>query len=355
MNDNDTVAVGTIEFSGPGISYSHPLPNLSDTGNMGSWQTLIDAAEVDSLSPIVLGTTGYIPNDSTVSSTTTGAPVSTVRYASPLAMQLDLESGKIDGCFSYNRYPTVKRGYDIVSSPAPYYCAIVPGVSEHAQRNSLLTTALYYRFNEDKYSVVFDGDGVTSLNRLCITSGDMPRHYDYDPGRGRTLGRELAHSTRTVSIAVSDHNLEKAALYFSDILSRDRIRTSLADENEKADCALVFVPIDLSDRGLSLRYLYDRLAADTTRGESVNQTIRIVGKYLELEQTTVDSVQTDRFLTLAEQSLAEDIGVFPLFRPGIYFIARKDLKGYSFDPSGRFDVSGLVKILLPSHPTGASQ
>lgn len=355
MDGSDTIARGMIEYSGPAICYSYPVDSMVDSSNTESWRAFIEAAEIDSLSPITLGTTCYFADRDTAITSESGAPIAMVFYASPLAMQLDLESGKLDGCLSYNRYPSVRRSYGAASSPAPYYCAIVPGISEHAQRNSLLTTSLYYRLNEDKYPVVFDGDGVTPVNRLCPASGDLPRHYSYEPGRGRALGRELARSTRNVSISVVDHNLEKAALYFSDILSRERIKASLSDSDGEADCRLIFVPADRSDRGGSLRYLYDVLAADTSAGESFNQTVRIIGKYLELAQSATDSTQIDRFLTMAEQSMAEDIGVFPLFRPRLYFFARDNLKGFSFGVNGELDIRHLVKIVLPSDTKGESR
>ena len=351
----DTVASGTIEFSGPGISYSYPIENMLDSSEEHSWQAVIEAADVDSLSPIVLGTTGYNPSGDTDIITETGSPVKVVTYASDLAMQLDLEAGSIDGCFSYDRFPVIKPGYEFASSPAPYYCTIVPGIADHAQRNGLLTTALYYRFNEDKYPLVFDGDGLIPIDRLCIALGDSPRHYRFDPDRGRALGRELAHSTRTISLYMSDHSLEKAALYFSDILSRDRIRTTLADDDGEADCRLIFAPVDVSEKGTSLNFLYQYLIADTSAGDPVNQTVRMVGKYLELVRTTHDSTQAARFLALAEQSMAEDIGVLPLFRPSVYFVARKEIKGYSFGPSGNFEVCRMVKIRFPSERTGDSR
>ncbi len=352
---DDTVVIGRIEFSGPGISYSFPLESALDTVDVHSWKAVIYAADVDSLSPIILGTTGYSPGNDTTVTADTGSPVTVVTYSSDLAMQLDLDAGNIDGCFSYSRITALRPGYQILSSPAPYYCALVPGIGDHAQRNSLLATALYYRFNEDKYSLAFDGDGLTPVDRLCIAFEDSPRHYRFDPDRGRTLGRELARSTRSISLFVSDHSLEKAALYFSDILSRDRIRTSLADTDGKADCRLVFVPIDVFDKGTSLRSLYDYLVADTSVDQPINQTVRIIGKYLELARTTHDSTQVTRFLAMAEQSLAEDIGVLPLFRPSVYFVARNDIKGYSFNPSGQFELSNLLKIRFPSAPKEGSQ
>jgi hypothetical protein len=365
----DSVYSGLIEFSALGISYSRRTAGFFDTLPVDSFHAVVEPARVDSSATIRLGAVGYAPLAELILTDdfTEGvsAPAVTVlsdfgsegavrllRYDSYFAMVLDFESGGLDGFFSHRRYESSNGGSHMISSPAPYFAALVPDVSRRARENEFLTTSLYYRLNQSKFAVMFDGDAVVPFNCLYGCDKTCLRTYPYDPERGRKLIRNTSQRGRSVSIRPTNEELQKAAVFFSDVLSRDRIRTGIIGEGNEADCYLVFVPIGCDSAGVTLRMLNRFLARDTVDGNSINQTIAVIGKYIELGRMAATDSSREHYFDLAQKSLLEDVSLFPLFRPTVYFRAHKHIKGYSFEPEGYFVADSLIKLVLPVQVPG---
>ena len=366
-SDADSMTSGSIAFAGPAISYSFPLDRAYDSLQLSTLRVVIRTADVHANDTIRLGYTGPEPNcinraerdtqEAGETADTLGLPrqpIEFVSYRSQLPMALDFESGKLDGFFSYSRYLSSEVAMT-ESSEAGYYAALVPDVSSHPEDNSFLTTSLYYRIDSSKYAVMFDGERVVPANCLYDGTQDCLRSYPFDPSRGRSLLQHMSDRGRTFGICARDESLHPAAVFLSDILSRDRLHTEImADDNDCA-CHLIYVPLFDGHADSSLDFIYQFLAADTVPGNEINKTIAVVGKYIELGKTARNETVKERFFQLAQKSLLEDIGVFPLFRPVVYFVADDKLKGCRFGSEGAFDTAILLKIRPPTSMTEKNQ
>ncbi len=356
----DTVASGRIAFAGPAISYSFPLDGAFDTLQLSSLHAVLQTADINLNDTIRLGYTGPLPacvsrveTDTMETGETADSlglpqqPMEFVSYRSQLPMALDFESGKLDGFFSYSRYLSSEVAI-AENSKAGYYAALVPDVSSHPEDNSFLTTSLYYRIDSSRYAVMFDGEKAVPANCLYDGTQDCLRAFPFDPSRGRSLLQHMSDRGRTFGICVGDESLQPAAVFLSDILSRDRLHTEIITDDNGCACHLIYVPLFDGHPDSSLDYIYRFLADDTVPGNEINKTIAVVGKYIELGQTASDETVKERFFQLAQKSLLEDIGVFPLFRPVLYFVANDGLKGCRFGSEGAFDTAVLHKIRPPT-------
>lgn len=351
---SDSIYSGCVESSYPGVSFSYPTDGHFDTIPAAALSIWLQRARVDTVSPIVLGHLGYIPEPVNAgfgrsdSESAAGGrnPVEFRRYESQFEMSLAFQGGALDGFVSYRRYGP---GDDDVSSegqPAPFFVAMVPNPSHEVNRNGFLTTSLYYRLDPERMPLYFDGDEIHPFHGLSIGGDTAARPYPYDPGAGREVLQNMRTRSRNLTIGASHPMFEKIAGYYADIVSRDRYLTSIVPGNIPADVDIVAVP--LAEEALpSLRFITEMLAADTVPGMSVNETIAIVDSYLDMAAAAEDQFRRDHYCSLAENALRDDIGVFPLFRPTMFFTARRSLLGDPFDERGYLDLAALTKVRLP--------
>ena len=142
--------------------------------------------------------------------------------------------------------------------------------------------------------------------------------------------------------------LRQLATYFADILSRDRCAVELTDNWWSADIRFELVPISDENPSAGIYFLHQQLVGDSVSGLPTNEAIRIISSYFRTVSATRNQEQYYYFLHRAEEAMIEDIGVFPLFRPTLFFVAHKHLQGVNFDKSGHLDCSYLARLLLPS-------
>lgn len=344
----DSIYTGCIETSYPGVSVSYSTDGFFDTLRLADLHIWMERAPIDTLSPITIGHVGYLPLppvDATADSADTSRIVIR-RHQSQFEVSLAFEEHALDGFFSYRKYGPGGEFTITTGQPAPFFVALVPNPSRSITYNGFLTTSLYYRLDPQRLPMYFDGDGLIEFNRCCLGGETAPRPYPYGPVQGRALLESFRDYSRNVVIGVEHPMFESAAGYFADILSRDRFKTAVTRHEADADICLIAVPLGDSEIS-SLRYLHQRLVADTIPGSSPNQTLRIIGNYLESAELAFDSTIRAHYLRLAESSLREDLGVFALFRPTLYFTARLNLLGNVFTPDSNIDFSGLTKARLP--------
>ncbi len=366
---HDTLYRGRIEASFPGVSYSYPIDSVLDTAAIDSCYGVIEAAEIDSLSPINIGILKSLPygdfsdargilaginaaDSQGIGFSRYGTALKTRLYNSWIEMQIDFESGLIDGVCSFDAVISPGMDVETISAPAPFYVALIPNVSRAVNKNGLLTTSLYYRFNEDRVSALFDGRSAEPFRCLYLTDVPCPRAYKFDPDRGRNLLNYLKKRPRKVKIAYENSTLKRLAQYFADILSRDKINVKLTTSFSDADIYISYVPLHGEKMDTSLYYIMDILTTDTTESNPMNSSVSITANYLELQHDSSDPETRTYYLNLAQRDLREYLGVFPLLRPAVYFSTGRNLKGYSFNRDGRLELKDLRKIRLPDISSG---
>ena len=372
----DSVYEGCIRQSFIGASYSDTTGLFFDTLLIDSCYAVIDAADIDSLSPIKLGAIAFEPlamltdylgtirasilgilerNNPITVTTVHGNEVTISPHAPFIDMIVSLQFGEIDGFFSYKSYASQIEDSRVVDAPAPFFVALIPNLSRRVNRGGLITTSLYYRFGGSRLKVVFEGDKVHPMNCLHVASGNCHRPYPYDPEQGRGLLDHHPQRLRVLRIGVMNKSLERLALYFADVLSRDRIEVELVRSLEDADIYLAFIPIDNQNPVMALYYIRDKFLRTELSSLSLEEVLSIINSNLDLAQGVVDSDRRAYYCRLAEQSLIYDLGVFPLFRPRVFFHASESLKNYRFDANGFLDLEALTKLKLPQPTSGCNQ
>jgi len=357
----DTIYAGCIEASYPGVSYSYPTDGSLDSLPLTDLHVWLERAPVDTVSPLVIGHVGYLPLDpdreligtDTLGHPLSGNPVVIRTYESTFEMNLAFMSGNLDGALSYRRVGAVDEDARRVTRPAPFFVAMLPNPASELNRGGFLTTSLYYRLDPGRMPLYFDGDRVEPYNRLGAGGEMAERPFPYDPAAGRDLLQSLHVRSRNVQIRSELPQFDKLAGYFADILSRDRFFTSYGGDDTDPDVRLIAVPI--YDEILpSLHYIYDRLIADTTATQRASEVIVIIGGYLDLADAATDPIKRDHYVQLTEIAMRDDLGIFPLFRPTLFFTLRAGLIGEPFSRADYPDLSHITKVKLPQGQDGCA-
>ncbi|HOD65417.1 MAG TPA: hypothetical protein PLR32_00585 [candidate division Zixibacteria bacterium] len=345
----DSLYSGCIESSYPGVAVSSPVGGFFDTLRLADLRVWLERAPYDTLAPIVLGQVGLLPAPlAGVGDSTAGGRVVFRPYASHFEASLAFEDQVIDGFFSYRRYTAGGEDVASVSRPAPFFVALVPNPARAIAQRGFLSTSLYYRLDPQRLAMIFEGDELRAFNRCGVGGDTAARPYPYAPGPGRALLNNLRGPSRSVVIAVEHPMFEPAAGYFADILSRDRFRPTVTSTLAGADLRLVAVPLGESEAD-GLRCLSGLLALDTLAGSAAAQSLQAVSSCLDSAALAAEPAAALRYVQLAESVLRDDLGVFPLFRPTLYFTARRSLLGEVFDRRGGIDVSGLARVRIPQN------
>jgi hypothetical protein len=355
----DSIYAGCVESAYPGVSLSFPTAGAFDTIPSSELHVWLERAPVDTGSPIVIGHVGDLPLVSEreiVDGDTLGRPLShnpvVIRtYESTFEMNLAFMSGNLDGAVSYRRVGPTEEDARTVSRPAPYFVAMLPNPASELNRGGFLTTSLYYRLDPGRIPLYFDGDRVTAWNRLGAGGDAAERPFPFDPAAGRDLIQSLRVRSRNVQIRSELPQFDKLAGYFADILSRDRFFTSYGSDGGTPDIRLIAVPL-YDDILPSLQFIYRRLIEDTTAMQGATETIVIIGGYLDLADAASDPIRRDHYVRLAEIAMRDDLGIFPLFRPTLFFTLRAGLIGEPFSRTNYPDLSSVTKVRLPQDQEG---
>lgn len=365
FHGSDTVYAGVVENSYPGVSTSRPVFGFTDTLALGEHRAVILTAIADTISPVMIGCYGVHPFElirtppavSSQDSIDIGVPVDSTAYGNPVVfsseepftLAWDWESGRHDGFFSVSMFPESMRGYaEMVSSEAPFIAVLIPNLATEANESGFVTTSLYYRFSVDHlWPTFFQGEVPATINRLYLADGSAGRAYPYDVTAGGQLLSKNTNYPKKLKIGVLNPRLESVAKYFADILARDRVQVTVKKYDAEADLLLAFVMVDWDDPTASLQSIYAMLAAHSPRDKSLKETLTIVGNHILSARQAEDVATRFHFCRLADRTMQHELGVFPLFRPTIYFLAGKNLKNAQFDRSGYLDLDALTRIALP--------
>ena len=285
LHDSTVVAYGGIEHSYQGVSVSFPvnlpLPDYSpwgwqdfeaalDTLALSELTVRIEIAAVDSASGVLIGT-DVIGLQSLIRPFDTSR-ITLHEYNYRPAMVADLNSGVLDAAISF-REITAPRDCQETQSPAPFVAALIPNVGRPCNQGGALTTSLYYRFDESRLPLVFDGADNRLWNRFHSyyrTSKDNSpeRRYPYDPERGRALFSSVAATSPTIELYYGSESLEHLAFFFADIIARDRCGIELTRNRRLADLYLDFLPVSRELPSVTMYTLHHRLSPTARPGRA---------------------------------------------------------------------------------------
>jgi len=356
IKNNDTLFSGKIENSLPGISYSQPMDFFYYESELDSFMAIIHIADLDTVSPITIGYVDYdktelqlfISNFGDSSQFSSSSPeLHTINgnflYFEEMILTPDIQwesSNPYDIILSHRNIRLFNPDEKLISWQAPYLVALIPNLSKKINNNGLVTTSLYYRFDYSVFQHIYEGDNITEINSFYHIDSSFERSYKYDPEKGQALIGNMFDRPKQISISISNPNLKKLAEYFADILSRDKIRTMIVDNDPNADCFLALVPYDKNDPKTSFEYIYRLMLTDKISVKSQVETMEIISNYLE----ALDYYDKAHYSYLTDRSLKYDLGVFPLFRPRIYMAVERHISGYKINDNGWLDISELFKF-----------
>jgi len=345
----DSIGSGKIEKSFPGLSFSHKNCVNYDTVSIDSIRVIIRQAEIDSQSVINIGllegTELYDFSSSPIpKSTQHGNPINVIKFTSFFEMTLALESGKIDLIASYKSFRSQTDDFSYFSIKADYFAAMIPNVESNLNAKGILTNSLYYRYNQKLFSIYYDGNDIHSYYNLFPNNSSVPRHLDYDPSKGKSLLRSLTDFNNQIDIAPSRKSLIKLSDYFEDILARDKINITNATD----DIILAYIPINSENPGAGLDSIFNIMLRAAPLNGDVEENLAIVENYIDNGHRAIDSAQSRSYYSKAEKSLIEDFGVFPIYRPVIYFAVSPKIKTPDYDKNAGFDLASLKLIVIPS-------
>jgi len=347
-HEDDSIYSGRIEHAWLGVSISGPTGQFFDSLDADSLHAAIETAELDTASPILIGTDliglqlwseGARPDR-----------VEIREYEDRLSMLEDFHSDFLDGLFSFETLSPRPEGVTTISRPAPYLVVMIPNIGRDANFQGQLTTSLYYRFDRARLAFSFDGDQLTMTNRFEADSlYDLPRKrlFEYDPGRGRQLFELMTYPLPWVAFHSSHASLDGLMHYFADIVSRDRCNVVLVNNSPLADVRLAFVPISKSLPSVTIYSLFHQLIIDSVADMAANEHVRRIAAELRYVEAPSRPEDYYRHLRNAGRIMSEDLGLFPLFRPTVFVHTHRRLQELDFNDDNQLDLSTGTLMKLP--------
>lgn len=365
MLNDSLVYEGLIESAILGVCFSQPTGLTFDTTFFGSCHALLDLPDIDSITPIELSFLNMNPanilpqslegDDSALD--VVSDSVQRSLYGNQIVSQRIEEndlyyiSSKPHGLFSFTpASPTLHQGGTRLSTPAPFFAALIPNLSSTANQGGLLTTSLYYRFSDSNLGRIFSGDSTESFHCGFPSDSGCPRPYPYHPPTGRALLSNYDQRPTSIRMGVADPALKKLADYFADVLSRDRIRVQFVANPNEADLWLGFISISYSEPESSLREMMEIATGDRRAMRQMSESIDLVAQRIASASGSESSQASYYFCELADRAMKEDLGIFTLFRPRLYLSTDRMLKDASFDSTGYFHPEELMLLTLPTEP-----
>jgi hypothetical protein len=356
LRNGDTIYVGLIEHSWEGISASTPTHASLDTLSLAGLEAVISQADVDSLHTITVG------SEFSDLALRADAPrndlVRWTEYKEVGTMRDDFVAGLLDAIVTLSDFDLRPRDVHTLAAPCPFIAVIVPHVGRPFNYHGELATSLYYRFDDSRLALCFEGDGVSPVNRLTSPPADspaQPRWYDSDPSRGKKLLERMSHRPSRVRLYSGHPALDGLTRYFADVLSRDRCAVEVTADRHLADLSLEFIPYDKNSPRLAMDTLLSLMVCDSLSGTPPAEYLRRIRLELSELESSLYPEDSSRHLETVSRIMAEDLGLFPLFRPTLYVHAQKRLRNVTLTPDGRVDCHSAITVRLPQPPSGVAR
>lgn len=336
--DNQQIYSGKIEQSLEGVSFSSPTELFFDSLSIKDCYAVIETADIDTVSEIKIGFD--------VSNVCSGTKDSTIRLIPFHRDYPDKDVLTLDGLLSYNRIYYINLG-NTKYHPAPCIAFILPNLSKKVNEQKYLSTSLYYRFDNMQLSYLFDGTDPAYESSFINNDSILERTYKYDPERGKRLARNIRNKPDSLIIG-SDPYLKKAADYFADILAQDRFIVTTTDNYKNSDVYIGFAPYLKSDPVKTFEWIVNQLESVDIPDEADKEAIDIIKKHIESYKATDRPESEEYYLKLMDYSLKYDLGVFPLFRPTLYFHYFDNLTNVRFNDNGDLDYDSMRMVSFPA-------
>ncbi len=353
--EDSLFAEGTIEYSGPSICWSNFAAGFEKLTLSPDCRSFIHLPDIDTLTPIRLAVFGparsqlLLPNGSEDSllHTQTG---NRLQIQSVDQLQLEIGSARFHAAAGFrSRLRSPAFGRNPVSSKAPFVVLMIPNLASDWGADGSLTTSMYYRYDDSKPTILFEGDSAVSLYSLGSFDTLSRRLYPFAPSTGKALLANMQHHEDTVRLYAGEIALEPCVYFFADILARDRRVVKIVEVRQEADVIFEFIPLVESQPLKVYEIVLQRLEQQADIPRSARETLDLIRIRLESGQESDDETAAAYYSRLIDRTLVEDLGLFPLFRPIVYLHTTSELIAARFDHNGMIDINSLT--LIHQQPT----
>ena len=361
----DIIYEGWIEHSWQGVSASAPTHGFFDTLPLSGLEAVVTQADIDSTQPIIVGAEfeGLRVRADTVGEARIKwsyyglMDPSGSNHNPREPLREDFLSGDLDAALVLTDLDPRPADVTTVSAPLPYVVVLVPNIRRECNFHGELTTSLYYRFDNSRLALCFKGDRPVTVNRLTSLSpvtAPMPRWYEFDPDRGKKLLGGLSHRGSRLRLRLHSDSrlLDGVERYFADLLSREQCVVELTPDRALADVSIELVPCSNVSPRVVMDKLYERMVQDSAAGSPPAEYLRRIHLEMRGLETSLTSEDSSGHLETVSRILAEDLGVFPLFRPRMFVHTHEALRNVVLSPEGLVDFSKAVRVRLPEPPSG---
>lgn len=373
FDGSDSVGYGYIENSLVSVSESEPMTIEIDSTHLEKYVIKIDAAEIETDRPVSIGILmeDYIQQfvpfimDSSDSRGSRPALISSnigdrqtdfISYVSLNDIIKAYENKEIDAFITYKDNGEFVGPNGTFSYPAPQYVALIPNFEDDIANHSTLTTALYYFFNHELFNIYFEGDNITPYNCHHHHETNCKRFYGYNPVKGKRLLGIFNGNRIQIDSKNKPDRLKSTIRYFRDIISRHSGQDSQAIT---VSVLVEFVPIFSKfelETGYSvtgsaeyiIRFIGTYFKDAIERNKSLKESVELIRGYIELHKKSDNKDRRDKYINEINRGLIEDLGIFPLFRPTVYFTFGENIKGVGLTDEGYLDLDRLKIIKMPA-------
>lgn len=353
FKNDSAVYSGKIEKSFEGISISYPLDSTLQF-DLANLTGLLHTAEYDTTNPILIGYNDSFLKQLLEHNFSNQTSDITSERDTIFDKKIISEFPDRNFVSSFDRYDAFFSMNDILLPPEfkltnkkdlGYLAVLMPNLSSAANKNGVLTTSLYYRYNPDLASLFFRGE-ITPTNCLFPSDTSCIRSYQFDLGKGQRLSGQFLKSSPNLKISYNFPLLKETADFFADILSRDRFKVEVVFDDPAAELLINLIPYQKSRPDSSLLKILDELKTTIADNNEQRENFDIIRNRLLSAEQTDDPAMKIYFWQLADYSLKYDLGVFPLFQPVVYYYFKNHLTGIEIDQDGFINFNQLKKVKL---------
>jgi len=271
-----------------------------------------------------------------------------IQFEQQYRMKFAYESGQIDGFIGFGFEADLAGMYE-AKALYPEVAVMVAGIGGELFSQAIFPTSLYYCFNPDLAHIYFQYGDVAPVNRWLIyptSDAGRDRFYPFDFLGGRKLHSSLRSDADTALLAYDHSLLYETARYLADIVAREGMTAPISRRSydERFDIRLAFFPA--SDKIMPFA-----LIAAVLEFNDQNQFLpperrfdrpgwQDMGSGSRLNEVK----NRNTFFVRAEETVVQDGGFFPLYRPYIYAVSAGKIRGLDFDFYGYPILDKTVKF-----------
>jgi len=269
-------------------------------------------------------------------------------FPSSAEMTLNYLNRKFDGYLCYLPPGPLTESEKNSSLPAPYIACLLPNWSHISDKGAAVTTSLYYLLDDNRLSLIFNSGHALPVPGFTNPSLHSTRYYPFDATKGHLLLQQTVGRRGRIALYTSVRQLDGLPRYFSDVLAREHFRVRIVGNRKDADALFEFVPFDRNNPAVAFEFLVRQLARDTLPGSSAAEALRAADLQLSWLRAETDQGRRLHLIRSLEQRLIDDLGVFPLFQPTLFFALRRNVRGISINDGSLLLLNNPRKLFLPA-------